>query len=151
MTAQRQPPRGVLRLLARAPIALYRLRLGWLLGGRFLLLEHRGRRTGKPRRNVLEVVLQDDEPERYFVASAWGERSDWLRNVEADPNVLVRVGRRRREATAARVGEGEAERVFATYASRHRLAFRALSGMLGSDDPAVLARTIPLVALSPRD
>lgn len=36
-------PRGLLRLLLRAPVALYRLRLGWLLGGRVLLLSHTGR------------------------------------------------------------------------------------------------------------
>lgn len=32
----RRPPRGFQRLLWRAPIWLYRLGLGWLLGHRFL-------------------------------------------------------------------------------------------------------------------
>jgi hypothetical protein len=35
---QIQPPKGLSRLFYRAPIWLYRLKLGWLLGHRFLLL-----------------------------------------------------------------------------------------------------------------
>jgi hypothetical protein len=35
------------RAFVRAPIALYRHQLGWLLGGRMLMLEHTGRRSGR--------------------------------------------------------------------------------------------------------
>jgi hypothetical protein len=37
----------LLRLLFRTPTMLYRIRMGWLLGDRFLLLTHTGRKTGK--------------------------------------------------------------------------------------------------------
>ena len=39
------------------PIYLYRLDLGRLLGHRFLLLVHRGRKSGLLRETVLEVIL----------------------------------------------------------------------------------------------
>jgi hypothetical protein len=51
-------PRGMLRWL-RMPIWLYRLRLGWLLGNRFLMLTHIVRKSGQPPQSVLEVVGHD--------------------------------------------------------------------------------------------
>ncbi len=44
------PPRGLARIGFRIPIILYRLGLGGLLGTRFLLLTHTGRKSGLPVR-----------------------------------------------------------------------------------------------------
>jgi hypothetical protein len=52
-------PAGALRLAFRLPIYLYRLDLGWLLGHRFLLFAHLGRKSGLLRETVLEVILYD--------------------------------------------------------------------------------------------
>ena len=67
----RSSPGRLTRCLLRLPIWLYRLRLGWLLGGRFLLLNHTGRKTGLPRRTVLEIVHHDADNATLFVAAAW--------------------------------------------------------------------------------
>jgi hypothetical protein len=40
----------------KLPFVLYRLRLGWILGHRFMQLTHVGRRSGKVRRTVLAVL-----------------------------------------------------------------------------------------------
>jgi len=48
----RSKPTGASRLAFRLPIYLYRLNLGWLLGHRFLMLVHRGRRSGLLRETV---------------------------------------------------------------------------------------------------
>lgn len=45
----RPSPGRILRLAFKAPLVLYRLWLGWLLGERFVLLTHIGRRTGRTR------------------------------------------------------------------------------------------------------
>jgi deazaflavin-dependent oxidoreductase (nitroreductase family) len=78
-------PSGALRLAFRLPIYLYRLNLGWLLGHRFLQLVHRGRRSGLLRETVLEVLHYDPATGESVVLSAWGEKADWYRNVEATP------------------------------------------------------------------
>jgi deazaflavin-dependent oxidoreductase (nitroreductase family) len=57
------------------------------LGGRFVLLKHTGRRSGVVRQTVLEVVDHDDAFAQVVVCSGWGERSDWYRNVSADPSI----------------------------------------------------------------
>ena len=50
-TTIRTPPTGLARVFFRAPITLYRLHLGRLLGGRFLLLNHVGRVSHQPRQS----------------------------------------------------------------------------------------------------
>src|SRR5215469_13515450 len=89
---------GALRLLFRLPAILYRWRCGWLLGRRFLLLIHVGRRTGKLRRTVLEVIeYRQDIPEA-IVISAFGPRSDWLLNMQ----MQAQIGDRHRIAAIYR-------------------------------------------------
>jgi deazaflavin-dependent oxidoreductase (nitroreductase family) len=80
------------RTLVRAPIWLYRARLGFLMGQRLLLLEHIGRKTGARRYAVLEVV-ERPAPDEYVIVSGFGARAQWYRNVLADPHVRVSVGR----------------------------------------------------------
>jgi hypothetical protein len=73
----RSKPAGALKLAFRLPIYLYRLHLGWLLGHRFLLLVHRGRKTGLLHQTMLEVVLYDPTIQESVVVSVWGEDADW--------------------------------------------------------------------------
>lgn len=82
--AERFPPTGLLRLLLRLPNCLYRLHLGWLLGSRFLLLAHRGRRSGRWRQTVVEVVQHNPGSDTYFIASGWGEKSNWASQRQGD-------------------------------------------------------------------
>src|SRR5689334_1392695 len=44
-----QPPHGFSRMMYRLPVWLFHVHLGWLLGNRFLLLTHTGRKSGLPR------------------------------------------------------------------------------------------------------
>lgn len=77
------------RWLVRAPIALFRIGAGFLFGGRLMLLEHTGRTSGLTRYVALEVVSR---PARgsFVVASGFGTRAQWYRNVVAHPEVRVR-------------------------------------------------------------
>ena len=83
---------------------LYRFGLGSILRDRFLLLIHRGRKSSKPHETVLEVAGHDAKTATYFVASGWGEKSQWLRNIQKTPEVEIRIGRRRFAARAERLG-----------------------------------------------
>lgn len=85
-------PAGALRLVFRLPIYLYRFNLGWLLGNRFLLLTHQGRKSGLPRQTILEVILYDQATRESVVLSGRGEKADWYRNIEARPALEVRTG-----------------------------------------------------------
>jgi deazaflavin-dependent oxidoreductase (nitroreductase family) len=80
---------GTLRRLFRAPVYLYRWNCGWLLGRRFLLLIHIGRRTGLRRHTVLEIMQYRKEGPEAVVMSAFGRNADWLGNIEATPGPEV--------------------------------------------------------------
>jgi deazaflavin-dependent oxidoreductase (nitroreductase family) len=142
----RRPPGRIGRVFMRSPIVLYRLGLGWVLGRRFVLVEHVGRKSGLTRRTVLEVI--DHDPAGLAVAAAWGPRSDWFQNVQANPDVRVSTGRLRNIAGRARVlSRAEAEEVFARYADAHPRAASALSKVLDVPvaDPSVMAEVVPVV------
>jgi deazaflavin-dependent oxidoreductase (nitroreductase family) len=78
-----------------APWLVYRLGLGWLLGHRVVLLEHRGRTTGRPVRTLLHVVRWDPASRHVLVVAGSGPETDWYRNVLAHPLVRVTIGRER--------------------------------------------------------
>ncbi len=88
------PPSRILRRVLRLPIWLYRLRLGWLLGNRFLLLHHTGRKSGQVRETVIEVVKRDPAADMFYVVSGWGRRSDWYLNIQKNPLATIHVGAR---------------------------------------------------------
>lgn len=147
-------PSGVQRWLFRAPIWLYRANLGWLFGDRFLLLMHRGRNSGKRRYVLVEVVYHDQADDTYYIASGWGEKANWFRNIQHDPQVMIQVGRQRSQRLASCLPPDEAASIFFKYAQAHPTAMRALSGfMLGTPVPPTaegaqqLADSVPLVAL----
>ncbi|MQA88488.1 MAG: nitroreductase family deazaflavin-dependent oxidoreductase [Streptosporangiales bacterium] len=126
-----QRPSGLRRLLWRLPIQLYRLRLGWLLGGRFMLLTHTGRISGKRRQAVVEVVDHSADDGSYTAASGFGPRADWYQNVLKTPEVTIEVGRRTMPATGAPLTADEGAETMARYAPRHPTAAKALCRVMG--------------------
>lgn len=140
------------RWLVRAPIGLYRARLGFLFGHRFLLLEHIGRTSGRRRFVVLEVIGRPS-PDRYLVISGFGEKAQWFRNVMADERVRVSVGARGpRPARARRLDDRAAAAALDGYAARHPHAWARLRPVL-ERTAGLAARgtgaTVPVVALDP--
>jgi len=118
---QPAPPHGVLLALLNMPVHLYHARLGFLLGHRFLLLVHTGRRTGLSRETVLEVIRYDPVTREAVVAPGWGSRTGWLHNVEAGLAREVWIGRERFVPAYRVLATDEAERIFADYERRNRL------------------------------
>ena len=157
-TLNSSTPHGFLRLLLRFPVVLYRLKLGWMLGRRFLLLNHVGRKSGKERATVLEVVRHDRPGNRYLIASGWGEKADWYRNVAKNANVRYTVGNHERSGQARRISAQEAEREFRDYGQRHPGALKKLVKMMlgedfaGDDDQYLrLSRQVPMLEILPGD
>jgi len=156
-TVSLKPPRGLLRFFARLPIQLYKAKLGWLLGDRFLMLTHIGRKSGLPRYTVVEVVRHDHATGTYLIVSGFGDKSDWYRNICATPQVTVHVGRRHFAAIAERLEADEATTEFKDYARRHPTALKTLSRVLNYPWDGTeasyhkLAQLLPLIALRPQN
>lgn len=118
------------RRAVRAPVWLFRARLGCLFAGRLVMIEHIGRVTGARRYAVLEVI---DRPrlDTYLVVAGFGDRAQWLRNIRADHRVRVyRRSRAPAAATARELGPAEARAVLYRYAARHRRSWALLGPVL---------------------
>jgi deazaflavin-dependent oxidoreductase (nitroreductase family) len=80
------------RLMQYLPRFLYAVGLGSLLGKNILLLTTVGRKTGR-RRTV--PLTYEESGGAFMVGSARGASGDWMRNIAVNPNVEIRVGRRK--------------------------------------------------------
>ena len=62
-----------------------------------VILETRGRKSGLPRRIPVGKALEGDT---LWIVAEHGRKASYVRNIEADPHVRVRVGRRWRTGIA---------------------------------------------------
>lgn len=68
---------------------LYAIGFGPLVGRVILLLTTRGRKSGKKCVTPLQYEKIGCD---YYVGAARGLKADWVRNIQCDPHVEVRVG-----------------------------------------------------------
>jgi deazaflavin-dependent oxidoreductase (nitroreductase family) len=61
------------------------------------LLETTGRKSGQPRRTPVGNGLRDG---KFWIVTEHGRRAAYVKNIEADPRVRVKVGRRWYSGTA---------------------------------------------------
>lgn len=125
------------RKILRVPIILYRLRLGGLMGRRFLLLVHTGRKSGLARRTVLEIPLRDGPC--IYLASGWGQKADWYRNLRTNPRARVILGVHLLPVDAEFLDPVESGHLMVRYANEHPRAARVLArlaGWVAEDQPA---------------
>jgi len=80
------------------PQIFYAIGLGPIYGRIVMLLTTKGRVSGLPRITPLQYEEIDG---KIFIASARGVKADWFKNIQADPNVRVRV----RSRNFAGIGE----------------------------------------------
>ena len=82
-----------------------------------VLVETRGRRSGKRRRNVVGMLLDDGGGTGWVVAEQ-GRHAGYVSNIEADPQVRVRISRRWRDARAEVLPDDDPEARLATFGRR---------------------------------
>jgi F420H(2)-dependent quinone reductase len=129
--------------------ALYRAsggRLGHTIpgvGGRMLLLDHVGAKSGTRRTSPLLYVTDSDDVVVVASKGGYPKHPAWFHNLKANPDTTVQIGSERR-AVHAHV---------ATPEERERLWPKAVKAYHGYEDYQVRSkgREIPLVILSPRE
>jgi len=125
------PPSRTARLLLSLPLLLYRCRLGWVLGHRFLVICHRGRVSGQLHRTVVEVLRYDPLTQEAFVITPWPTTANWYRNLVASPAVELWIGRDRYQPQQRFLDPDEVASALDAYAQKGRgeaLGLRRLMG-----------------------
>ena len=131
----RQKPTGVFKWLLKAPGWLFRIRLGFVFGDRFLLITHVGRKSGTTYHTPVEVVVHDEKAGEYIVCSGTGVNADWYRNISATPAISVQVRNRVWAPQQRMLSADEAGTRFAEYERAHpKTAARLLTSMGQSYD-----------------
>ncbi len=149
-------PSRLLTLLFKAPAYAYHLKMGWLLGNRFLLLTHAGTKTGRIRHTVLEVIHHDPRNEESLVVSAYGKRAGWYRDITSRSALEVRTGRRRYVPEQRFLTEKEVHDTFVEFERAHPKYVRRLLKLLGvkyddsDDSKRALTSFLRMVAFRPR-
>ncbi len=152
----RQRPNGLFKWFLQAPKWLYRAHLGFLLGSRFLLLEHIGRKSGTLRQTPLEVAHHDLDRDEYIVTSGTGVKADWYRNIQANPAVAIWLGNHRYPVVQRFLSTDEAVAVMKGYEREHPKAAAKLESMMGvSHDETgeswmTMMETIPMIGFTPQ-
>lgn len=149
-----ESPGPIFKWIFKLPILEYKLGLGWLIGRYILLLTTTGRKSGKTRRTPLEYIYDKDH-DRYRIAAGWSGKTDWYRNIRANPCVTVQVGRRKFTAIAEPAPDEEVAHYMMNVSQRHphmdkvwnRWSDKPVDGTFGSYVHA--ARFFPSVWLVP--
>lgn len=138
--------RALQRVLTSLHIALYRA-TGGVIGHQLgplpnLLLTTTGRRSGRPRTTALTYIRADGL--LALIASNFGSRTppQWFRNLEAHPEAMVRLNRRRWAVHARSATPDERERIW----SAALAIWPAWSGYAERAQ-----REIPIVVLEPAE
>ena len=125
------PPKGLMRLGFRLPVYLYRLKLGWLLGKRFVLINHVGRKTGMPRQAVVEVVERDKSTGSVTVVAGYGQQTQWYQNLRAHPDTTIQNGADTFRVTSEFFTPEDGEEIIVRYLHRYGKLTGQLFSMLG--------------------
>lgn len=128
---QPAPPTGFKLKLFRAPLYLYRLRLGFLFGERFIRLRHLGRVSGELKETIVEVIDQEKSARTVYCASGFGDKSQWFKNIQANENVLVTFKNVEYLAVAKVLEEEQAAEVLLRYARANPKAIKSVARLSG--------------------
>ncbi len=158
-----KPLLGLRRKPGRLALAVFRLlplyRRGWggLLGHTFLLLVHAGRKTGNLYSAVAMVLRYDRRTHEAVICSAWGQDTDWIRNIRVRPALQVQIGRESFTPQQRFLSAEESLAVVAGFRRAHPQRLRLFESILGwgdlrSDTAArEFVSTRPFVSFRPAD
>ena len=147
-------PKPVLRLIKQPPRIVYALGLGPIIGRLVLLLTTTGRKTGLKRVTSLQYEEVDGA---IYLGASRGLKSDWVRNILADPHVEVRLKARRFTGLAEVVIDLDRVTDFLELRLQHRprmvgsmLKAEGLPNPPGRADLETYAKNIALVIVRPQ-
>jgi deazaflavin-dependent oxidoreductase (nitroreductase family) len=93
----------------------------------FAILETTGRRTGQPRQTPVGPKVEGDV---VWIVAEHGRRAGYVRNLEADPRVRIRLGRRWRSGLASTVPDDDPRARLRSMRRVNALSVRAMGSEL---------------------
>ena len=157
MSAFGKPPSGLLKFFFKVPLYVHKMGLGgWekMIGAEWMLIATTGRKTGKRRETMVDVMDYDKSSDTYYIEAAYGARADWYKNIQSHPVFEAQVGRRKFHARAAPLSSADTGEMLVQFFRRKPAYTRSVMAMVGmkfkdEDELRTLGSTLTLLAVHP--
>jgi len=157
MSAFDKRPDRLLKLFFKVPVWLHKMGLGgWerVVGAQWMLITTTGRKTGKRRNVMVDVMDHDKATDTYYIEAAYGARADWYKNIQSNSVFEAQVGRRKFKARADALStEGAGDMLVQFYRNKpaYTRSVMAMAGIKFKDEDELreLGKNLTLLAVKP--
>ena len=151
-------PNPFMKFFFKAPLFMHKVGLGgWekIIGAEWMLISTTGRKTGKRRDSMVDVMDYDTSTDTYYIEAAYGSRADWFKNIKANPIFDAQVGRRKFKAQVQELdaaGTGEMLVRFFRRKPAYTRSVMAMVGMKFKDENELreMGKNLTLLAVKPQ-
>lgn len=151
-------PSGLLKFFFKVPMFMHKLGFGgWerLIGAQWMLLTTTGRKSGKRRQTLVDVMDYDKTTDTYYIEAAYGSHADWFKNIQANPVFEAQVGRRKFNAQAEILTEGDTGEMLVQFFRRKPAYTGSVMAMVGmkfkdEEELRTLGKNLTLLAVKPQ-
>jgi len=159
MAALEKRPNALLKFFFKFPVWLHKMGFGgWerMIGAQWMLLTTVGRKSGKPREAMVDVMDYNKAADTYYIEAAYGSRADWYRNIQANPHFEAQVGRRKFHATAETLTNENAGEMIVNFYRKKPAYTRSVMAMVGmkfegEEELRALGSKLTLIAVKPEN
>jgi deazaflavin-dependent oxidoreductase (nitroreductase family) len=150
-------PNTLLKFFFKAPLFMHKLGLGgWerIIGAQWMLIRTTGRKTGKRRETLVDVMDYNQATDTYYIEAAYGSRADWYKNIKANPTFEAQVGRRKFQANAVELTEKDTGEMLVQFFRRNPAYTRSVMAMVGmkfkdENELREIGKNLTLLAVKP--
>ncbi len=150
-------PNALLKFFFKIPLFMHKIGLGgWekIIGSEWMLISTIGRKTGKRREAMVDVMDYDQAADTYYIEAAYGSRADWLKNIKVNPVFDAKVGRRRFKAQARELNAADTGEMLVRFFRRKPAYTRSVMTMVGmkfkdEDELRQMGKNLTLLAVKP--
>ncbi len=157
MTAFNKRPTQLLKFFFKVPVWLHKIGLGgWerLIGAQWMLITTLGRKTGKPRNAMVDVMDYDKSTDTYYIEAAYGAHADWYKNIQSNPIFEAQVMRRKFKARSASLPNEDAGEMLVRFYRQKPAYTRSVMAMAGlkfinEEDLRAIGKDLIFLAVQP--
>lgn len=147
-----------MKFFFKAPLFMHKVGLGgWekIIGAEWMLISTTGRKTGKRRDSMVDVMDYDASTDTYYIEAAYGSRADWFKNIKANPIFDAQVGRRKFKAQAQELDAASTGEMLVRFFRRKPAYTRSVMAMVGmkfkdENELREMGKNLTLLAVKPQ-
>ena len=129
-----EPPKGWTKYFFKIPVYFARIGFfGWekIFGLDWMLLITTGRKSGRKRYSMVDILLYERETDTYYIEVGFGKKSDWYQNIQTNPIFEAHVYRRKFTAKAEELSVENAADMMVNFVRRRPLYSKSVMKVVG--------------------